>query len=183
MSNFLHDEKSGKSPTTEGEYFYGYRHGDDGEEKARHYGDVNSVVTEELKPLKGSDPEDSDPKDNAINNNGFGSKPLKEKLCTDFDEILEMIGSQGKFQQILLYVVLCPIVTVSPFLVLNTVFMWDIPDHYCHVPGKPAETTIEEWKNLTLPWLVCSMLQNITFITEICQPTKNLICIQDKRTR
>lgn len=78
--------------------------------------------------------------------------PQPEKKCEDFDEILEVIGSAGKFQKILLYAVLCPIVTIYPFSELSSVFMWDIPEHFCHVPGKPDNVSLESWKNLTLPW-------------------------------
>lgn len=75
------------------------------------------------------------------------------KPCTDFDQILELIGSEGKFQKILLYGVLCPMVTISPFLGMQVLFMWDIPEHYCHVPGwNSSEMSLVSWKNLTLPW-------------------------------
>lgn len=80
------------------------------------------------------------------------SKVEKRKPCEDFEQILDLVGSEGKYQKILVYAVLCPIVTFSPFLVLNTVFMWDIPDHWCHVPGKDPGMNESSWKNLTLPW-------------------------------
>lgn len=75
-----------------------------------------------------------------------------QKECRDFDEILEVIGSSGKFQKIFLYTVVCPIIAMYPFPSLSTIFMWDIPDHFCHVPGKPNNISLETWKNLTLPW-------------------------------
>lgn len=129
---------------------------------------LRTASPEEMQPLKDPDPEDAPPGMVALtdisgsgggggggkgNNNNDGiSQYAKSKHCEDFDEILDMIGSEGKFQKILLYAVLCPIVTVSPFLLLNTVFMWDTPDHFCHVPGRDLGMPLEEWKNLTLPW-------------------------------
>lgn len=39
-------------------------------------------------------------------------KSLEKKRCEDFEDILGVVGSEGKFQKFLLYGVLCPIVTV-----------------------------------------------------------------------
>lgn len=168
------------SPTSADGNFYGFSYGGstsaNGTAGGEGIGSSNSKVyqedllrtasPEEMQPLKDPDPEDAPPgmivltdvsgggsgggKGN--NNNDGVSQHAKGKPCEDFDEILEMIGTEGKFQKILLYAVLCPIVTVSPFLILITVFMWDTPDHYCHVPGRDdLEMSLEDWKNLTLP--------------------------------
>lgn len=73
------------------------------------------------------------------------------KSVEDFDDILDVIGSQGKFQKFLLYAVVCPITAIQPFLTLNAIFMLFVPDHWCHVPGRDNETSIEQWKILTIP--------------------------------
>jgi hypothetical protein len=33
--------------------------------------------------------------------------------CEDFDQILEVVGPQGKFQKVLLYLILCPIFAIQ----------------------------------------------------------------------
>ncbi|XP_035700484.1 carcinine transporter isoform X1 [Folsomia candida] len=70
--------------------------------------------------------------------------------CTDFDDILSIVGADGKFQKILLYGVICPFIMISPFLVLNNIFLLDIPDHWCTVPGVTSDVDLETWKNLTI---------------------------------
>ncbi|XP_035709656.1 organic cation transporter 1 isoform X2 [Folsomia candida] len=75
----------------------------------------------------------------------------KESKCEDFDDILELVGSQGKFQKFLLYVVLCPVTAIEPVLALNMLFMLYEPDHWCNVPGRPENMTLDSWKNLTIP--------------------------------
>ncbi|CAG7785459.1 unnamed protein product [Allacma fusca] len=80
-----------------------------------------------------------------------GGKKPKETICDDFDDILEIIGSQGKFQKILLYGVLAPVIAAEPLFILNMFFVLFEPDHWCHVPGRDNLTDAEMWKNLTLP--------------------------------
>ncbi|CAL8092584.1 unnamed protein product [Orchesella dallaii] len=167
------DESNGTNRKRAGDedVFYGYLNSSSAELDG-------NVKLEEMEPLtKAQD----DGNLNGNNNISLTSKiPNGSKKCEDFEEILEVVGSQGRFQKILLYAVLCPIVTVSPFLVLNTVFMWDVPDHSCHVPGRDPDMSIEEWKNLTLPWELgpdqqwrhsqCKMFENVTSGKEIkCQ--------------
>lgn len=75
----------------------------------------------------------------------------EKKPCEDFEEILELVGSESRYQKILLYGILCPIVGIIPLLALNALFMWDTPDHWCHVPGIVQGMSITDWKNKTLP--------------------------------
>jgi len=85
---------------------------------------------------------------------GFDS--LKPTIFVkDFEEILEVVGSQGIFQKRLLYGILWPMMALCPFLTYGIVFILDIPDHWCHVPGRNesgSSFTMEEWKNMTIPW-------------------------------
>lgn len=73
------------------------------------------------------------------------------KSLEDFDDVLDIIGSQGKFQKFLLYAVVCPITAIQPFLTLNAIFMLFTPEHWCHVPGRDNETSLDQWKILTIP--------------------------------
>ena len=77
-------------------------------------------------------------------------EPLNYK-CDEFDDILEIVGSQGTFQKIILYAIICPIVTLEPLFTLNTIFMLYLPDHWCHVPGRGNFTSLQSWKDYTLP--------------------------------
>ena len=69
----------------------------------------------------------------------------------DFDEILEDIGGEGKYQKFLLYGFVGPVSLMVPFFMFNIVFMLYEPEHWCHVPGRDNSTDMETWKNLTLP--------------------------------
>lgn len=50
--------------------------------------------------------------------------------CDEFDDILDVIGSQGRFQKMLLYAIVCPITALEPFLTLNMIFLLYQPDHW-----------------------------------------------------
>ncbi|CAG7696957.1 unnamed protein product [Allacma fusca] len=83
-------------------------------------------------------------------------EPLKQEIgnsknIKDFDEILDIVGAQGRYQKFLLYAVMCPIAALEPFLTLNTIFMLFEPEHWCQVPGRLNETSLDAWKNSTLP--------------------------------
>lgn len=72
----------------------------------------------------------------------------------DFQDLLELIGSKGRYQKFLLYVVMSPIVALGAFLSMNAIFILYVPPHNCNVPGQPIDLPLEEWKNLTLPLYV-----------------------------
>ena len=76
----------------------------------------------------------------------------KDAKFEDFDDVLEVVGSEGKYQKLLLYVMLSPLTAIMPLFVMNTIFLVSVPDHWCHVPGRPNDTDLDTWKNLTLPW-------------------------------
>ncbi|CAG7837135.1 unnamed protein product [Allacma fusca] len=75
----------------------------------------------------------------------------KKKKFKDFDDILEIVGGNGKYQKIILFGVVTPLIIICPLFVMNRIFIMSVPDHWCHVPGKPNETSTEEWKNMTIP--------------------------------
>ncbi|OXA38895.1 Organic cation transporter 1 [Folsomia candida] len=79
----------------------------------------------------------------------------RRPVCSDFDDILSIIGSEGRYQKLLTYGFLAPLMIISPLLELSSVFLFDIPNHWCHVPAphssyfSPDNDTA--WKNATLP--------------------------------
>ena len=75
----------------------------------------------------------------------------KPKEIEDFDELLDIVGSEGRFQKILLYGYLGPLSLLVPLFMYNIVFMVYQPDHWCHVPGRNSTTDLDTWKSLTLP--------------------------------
>ena len=94
----------------------------------------------------------------------------------DFEHTLEYVGSCGKYQKTLLFLVLTPAViitsinvsivlrgfeTLTEFLChahYNTIqvgllyFENFVPEHWCHVPGRDPDTYAKEnWRSLTIP--------------------------------
>lgn len=118
-------------------------HCDSGEGKMDLDKRLDPVAEEELLQ---QNPQDGPSEENKVSQRTTANKPIE-----DFDDILDVIGSQGKFQKFLLYAVVCPITAIQPFLTLNAIFMLFVPDHWCHVPGRDNDTTLEHWKILTIP--------------------------------
>ncbi|XP_049808412.1 solute carrier family 22 member 7-like isoform X1 [Schistocerca nitens] len=74
------------------------------------------------------------------------------KVALAFEEVLDSIGSRGKFQTRLNIVFNC----FGPcfnMMSVNVFFLaMQTPDHWCHVPGREhANVSLEEWKNFTIP--------------------------------
>ncbi|XP_049809005.1 carcinine transporter-like [Schistocerca nitens] len=69
-----------------------------------------------------------------------------------FEEVLDSIGSRGKFQT-RLNIVFNFIGPCVNLISVNVFYLaMQTPDHWCHVPGrKSANMSLEEWKNLTIP--------------------------------
>ncbi|OQV14655.1 Carcinine [Hypsibius exemplaris] len=67
-------------------------------------------------------------------------KPLKtaearQSVKMDFDDILQMIGPFGRYQKLVIFLVLLPALLPDGILVLNSVFMAATPaDHWCKLP-------------------------------------------------
>ncbi|CAG7723791.1 unnamed protein product [Allacma fusca] len=78
------------------------------------------------------------------------SQSNKKDSLDDFDGMLEAVGSEGRFQKILLYVLICPIAVSEPFFSMSMFFLLYIPNHWCHVPGR-GNVTEELWKQMTIP--------------------------------
>ncbi|XP_047113210.1 solute carrier family 22 member 12-like isoform X2 [Schistocerca piceifrons] len=74
------------------------------------------------------------------------------KVALAFEEVLDSIGSRGKFQTRLNIVFNC----FGPcfnMMSVNVFFLaMQTPDHWCHVPGREhVNVSLEEWKNFTIP--------------------------------
>ncbi|XP_024082746.1 carcinine transporter-like [Cimex lectularius] len=52
----------------------------------------------------------------------------------DIDDYYPHIGEYGRFQKILLWTILLPILIPSCFTTFNQIFMSDVPNHWCRVP-------------------------------------------------
>ncbi|XP_049862328.1 carcinine transporter-like [Schistocerca gregaria] len=76
----------------------------------------------------------------------------KTKAAPAFEEVLEAIGSRGKFQTRLNIVFVC-FAPCFDMMSLNVFYLaMQTPDHWCYVPGREfSNLSIEEWKNLTIP--------------------------------
>lgn len=142
-----------------GGMFYGFSYGNGGSAR-QDEDDETEAKTEELQPLNEAavDNNNYDKMGDKVSPDSFGDNSEKDekatkenKPCEDFEEILNLVGAEERFQKIMLYGVICPIVAVCPFLILNNIFMWDIPDHWCHVEGKGPDISVDDWKNLTVP--------------------------------
>ncbi|XP_049809007.1 solute carrier family 22 member 7-like [Schistocerca nitens] len=74
------------------------------------------------------------------------------KVLPAFEEVLDSIGSRGKFQAKLNVV----FNFVGPCINLISVYVFYLamqtPDHWCHVPGREnTNMSLTEWKNFTIP--------------------------------
>ncbi|XP_049860306.1 solute carrier family 22 member 7-like isoform X2 [Schistocerca gregaria] len=71
---------------------------------------------------------------------------------TSFEEILEQIGSYGKFQIQLSIVFCCLTQFFSSMSSYGMLIALTVPEHWCQVPGREGtNSTIEMWKKVTIP--------------------------------
>jgi len=72
---------------------------------------------------------------------------------TEFDDILERVGPKGRFQKLLFYGFVCPIIGISPLTCLSTIYLQFIPDHWCFQEGNQSlnMTELAAWKSKHLP--------------------------------
>lgn len=82
----------------------------------------------------------------------------KEPAETTFDEILEIVGSEGRFQNIFNWLFNFGYGLVLSMSFMNYTLAIVAPDHWCHVPRTYLNTsvsyenlTIEQWRNFTVP--------------------------------
>ncbi|KAI1297909.1 Organic cation transporter 1 [Halotydeus destructor] len=63
--------------------------------------------------------------------------------CTDFNILLDKVGSFGKFQLLILWLLVVPAAAFSAILYLNQYFILLTPDHHCQLPDK--EDDVSKW--------------------------------------
>ncbi|XP_071533086.1 LOW QUALITY PROTEIN: organic cation transporter 1-like [Panulirus ornatus] len=70
-----------------------------------------------------------------------------------FERVLAAVGTEGRYQKLLLYGFMLPLSFYSPFGASSLLLMMSTPGHTCHVPGRPwRNLSLHEWQNMTLPW-------------------------------
>jgi hypothetical protein len=69
----------------------------------------------------------------------------------EFDDLLELIGSRGRYQKFLLYGALVPISFILALLSYSTLFTLFIPDHHCSPDVELDPTELETWKIKNIP--------------------------------
>ncbi|PSN43705.1 hypothetical protein C0J52_18633 [Blattella germanica] len=82
------------------------------------------------------------------------SPSVGKSTSDEFDEVLEHVGSEGRFQHRFNYLYNMFFTFLFAMPCFNIYLAFTIPGHWCHVPGRnETNYTLEEWKQLTLPKL------------------------------
>jgi hypothetical protein len=69
-----------------------------------------------------------------------------------FDELMEHIGMEGKFQSRFNLIFNMAFVLTVAVPSYNLILAVTLPNHWCHIPGRnETNYTVAEWKSLTLP--------------------------------
>lgn len=69
-----------------------------------------------------------------------------------FDKIMESVGDDGIFQRKFNLIFNMGLVFFASMVYVNTILALNVPDHWCHVPGREyTNMTAKEWRNLTVP--------------------------------
>ncbi|XP_049779454.1 uncharacterized protein LOC126176345 [Schistocerca cancellata] len=71
---------------------------------------------------------------------------------TKFEDIIEELGSDGKFQLQMNIIFNFIAILFSTMSSYAKIIALTVPEHWCHVPGRESTNlTVEMWKNLTIP--------------------------------
>lgn len=77
---------------------------------------------------------------------------MKNGDVYNFDDILEIVDSNGKFQKRFHIIFNLILVFFASMPYLNIIYAIVTPDHWCKVPGRElTQMSIEEWRNFTIP--------------------------------
>ncbi|XP_049958077.1 organic cation transporter 1-like [Schistocerca serialis cubense] len=76
----------------------------------------------------------------------------KPKVAPAFEDVLDSIGSRGKFQTRITVIFICFAQCLNMLSISVLYLAVHTPNHWCHVPGiEHTNLTLEEWKNITIP--------------------------------
>ncbi|KAF0294957.1 Solute carrier family 22 member 21 [Amphibalanus amphitrite] len=67
------------------------------------------------------------------------------------DELLSAAGDCGGYQRRLVGLFVLPVCFYIPVAYLTVLMQLSLPDHWCHVPGRPENVSLQQWWNSTLP--------------------------------
>lgn len=74
------------------------------------------------------------------------------KVDYNFDDLLESVGNNGKFQKRFHIIFNFVLVFFASMPYLNIIYAVVVPEHWCKVPGREyTNMSVDEWKNLTIP--------------------------------
>ena len=77
---------------------------------------------------------------------------MAEAADEEFDHLLELVGSRGKFQKTYNWVYNFGFVLCAAMTYMNLLAVLEEPNHFCNVPGRERCNVSEDlWYNLTLP--------------------------------
>lgn len=77
---------------------------------------------------------------------------LKNDGIYNFDDVLDIVNGNGKFQKRFHIIFNVILVFFASMPYLNIIYAIVTPEHWCTVPGREyTNFTVEEWKNFTIP--------------------------------
>ncbi|KAG8177111.1 hypothetical protein JTE90_015255 [Oedothorax gibbosus] len=82
------------------------------------------------------------------------SKRTGKKRRMDFEDILSEVGGFGLYQKLLVVTFMIPSFIVIPWFSMNSIFVNNVPDHWCRVPDLDhyyPNLTTEEYKSMVRP--------------------------------
>jgi len=69
-----------------------------------------------------------------------------------FDNIMRLVGYEGKFQKSFNYIFNIGLVIVGSMTYMNILMVYSEPEHWCHLPGRElTNLSTEKWRDITLP--------------------------------
>ncbi|XP_045109904.1 organic cation transporter protein-like isoform X2 [Portunus trituberculatus] len=80
------------------------------------------------------------------------AKTAKLGNAQDFDDILEVVGSFGRYQKKMMFLIFMPVSFFAAFTSNLFLFQMVMPDYWCHTPGREKTSlSLAQWHQLTRP--------------------------------
>jgi len=77
---------------------------------------------------------------------------MEEAHDAVFDNIMRLVGDEGKFQKSFNYIFNVGLVLFASMTYMNIILTLNNPDHWCNVPGRELTNfSIDKWRDITLP--------------------------------